>query len=49
VGATEKLVDSYNITEMMNDYDKFVKSEKKEMNEHRKMLKITKNSMGIFG
>lgn len=49
VGAIEKLADSYNITEMMNDYDKFVISERKEINEHKKMLKITKNSMGIFG
>jgi hypothetical protein len=49
VGANEKLADSYNLAEMIKDYDKFVISEKKEINKHKKGLKISKNSMGIFG
>ena len=49
MGANEKLAGSYNLAEMIKDYDKFIMSEKKEINKHKKGLKISKNSMGIFG
>lgn len=49
VGANEKLAGSYNLSEMIKDYDKFVISEKKEIDKHKKGIKISKNSMGIFG